>query len=76
MRQVLSAGAALPEWLSREFTERTGLRVEQGYGLTEAAPGVAATFGGPVLGPSHVGRPLPGVRGPDRRRAMTPANPI
>ncbi len=61
VRQVLSAGAALPEWLSREFTERTGLRVEQGYGLTEASPGVAATFGGPVLGPSHVGRPLPGV---------------
>lgn len=61
VRQVLSAGAALPDWLSREFTERTGLRVEQGYGLTEAAPGVAATFGGPVLGPNHVGRPLPGV---------------
>ena len=62
VRQVLSAGAALPQWLSREFTDRTGLRVEQGYGLTEAAPGVAATFGGPVLGPSHVGRPLPGVQ--------------
>jgi long-chain acyl-CoA synthetase len=61
VRQVLSAGASLPEWLSREFTERTGLRVERGYGLTEAAGGVTATFDGPVLGPTHVGRPLPGV---------------
>ena len=37
------------------------LRVEQGYGLTEAAPGVSATVGGRVLGHGHVGRPLPGV---------------
>jgi long-chain acyl-CoA synthetase len=43
------------------FTARTGLRVEQGYGLTEAAPGVSATVGGPLLGHGHVGRPLPGV---------------
>ncbi len=43
------------------FTERTGVRVEQGYGLTEAAPGVSATLGGPLLGHGHVGRPLPGV---------------
>ena len=60
VRRVLSAGAALPERLAREFADRTGLRVEQGYGLTEA-PGVSATFGGPVLGSNHVGRPLPGV---------------
>ena len=60
VRRVLSAGAALPERLAREFADRTGLRVEQGYGLTEA-PGVSATFAGPVLGSNHVGRPLPGV---------------
>ena len=42
-----SPGAApLPESLREEFTERTGLRIEQGYGLTEAAPGVTATLGG------------------------------
>ena len=39
---------------------RTGLRVDQGYGLTEAA-GVSTTVGGEVLGHGHVGRPLPGV---------------
>jgi long-chain acyl-CoA synthetase len=60
VRRVLCAGAPLPGQLSAEFTERTGLRIDHGYGLTEAA-GVAATFGGPVLGPSHVGQPLPGV---------------
>ena len=58
---VISGAAPLPEDLRAAFTERTGLRVEQGYGLTEAAPGVSATLGGPLLGPGHVGRPLPGV---------------
>jgi len=58
---VISGAAPLPEDLRTAFTERTGLRVEQGYGLTEAAPGVSATLGGPLLGPGHVGRPLPGV---------------
>jgi long-chain acyl-CoA synthetase len=58
---VISGAAPLPEDLRAAFTERTGLRVEQGYGLTEAAPGVSATLGGPLLGPGHVGRALPGV---------------
>jgi long-chain acyl-CoA synthetase len=58
---VLSGAAPLPIDLREQFTARTGLRVEQGYGLTEAAPGVSATLGGEVLGHGHVGRPLPGV---------------
>ena len=57
---VVCGGAALPEDLRTEFTERTGLRVDQGYGLTEAA-GVSTTVGGEVRGHGHVGRPLPGV---------------
>lgn len=61
LRWVLAGGAALPEWLAAEFTRRTGLRVDRGYGLTETAVGVSATFGGPVFGATHVGRPLPGV---------------
>jgi long-chain acyl-CoA synthetase len=61
LRRVVCAGAALPEWLAREFSGAAGVLVEQGYGLTEAAGGVATTAGGPVLGPNHVGRPLPGV---------------
>ena len=58
---VVSGAAPLPVDLRDQFTADTGLRVEQGYGLTEAAPGVSATLGGPVLGHGHVGRPLPGV---------------
>ena len=58
---VVSGAAPLPIELREQFTARTGLRVEQGYGLTEAAPGVSATLGGELLGHGHVGRPLPGV---------------
>ena len=58
---VVCGGAPLPEDLRAEFTARTGLRVDQGYGLTEAAGGVSTTVGGDVLGHGHVGRPLPGV---------------
>ena len=58
---VVCGAAALPEELRQEFAARTRLRVDQGYGLTEAAPGVSTTLGGPVLSHGHVGRPLPGV---------------
>jgi long-chain acyl-CoA synthetase len=58
---VVSGAAPLSIDLRDRFTARTGLRVEQGYGLTEAGPGVTATIGTDVLGHGHVGRPLPGV---------------
>jgi long-chain acyl-CoA synthetase len=58
---VVSGAAPLPQELAARFTERTGLTVHQGYGLTEAAPGVTATFGCSHTGHGHVGRPLPGV---------------
>ena len=58
---VVCGGAALPEALRDEFAALTRLRVDLGYGLTEAAAGVSTTVGGPILGHGHVGRPLPGV---------------
>ena len=58
---VVSGAAPLRDELREKFTRRTALRVEQGYGLTEAAPGVASTLGGSILGHGHVGRALPGV---------------
>jgi long-chain acyl-CoA synthetase len=61
VRAVISGAAPLSTQVATRFTERTGLRVEQGYGLTEAAPGVTATFGSETTGTGHVGRPLPGV---------------
>ena len=48
-------GAAVrPRW-SSEFTERTGIPVHQGYGLTEAAPVVTSTLCSEDL-PDRVGR--------------------
>jgi long-chain acyl-CoA synthetase len=60
---VISGAAPLSEELRADFVARTGLPVEQGYGLTEAAPGVSVTFGAVDHGSEHgyVGRPLPGV---------------
>ena len=75
MRRVLSAGAPLPERLAREFTERTGLRVEQGL-RPDRGPGRRRHLRWPGAGPDHVGRPLPGVEvrigdgaDPERTRA-------
>jgi long-chain acyl-CoA synthetase len=61
VRTVVVGGAPLPWRLAKRFTELTGIRVERGYGLTEASPGVTSTVGGEILGPFHVGRPLTGV---------------
>ncbi|WP_375425910.1 class I adenylate-forming enzyme family protein [uncultured Friedmanniella sp.] len=61
VQTVVSGAAPLPEDLAAEFTARTGIEVAQGYGLTEAAPGVTATLGGVRRGHGHVGRALPGV---------------
>jgi long-chain acyl-CoA synthetase len=61
LQTVVSGAAPLPDDLAAEFTARTGLEVAQGYGLTEAAPGVTATLGAPRRGHGHVGRALPGV---------------
>jgi long-chain acyl-CoA synthetase len=58
--RVVSGAAPLSVDLREQFTGAPGA-VEQGYGLTEAAPGVSATLGGELLGRGHVGRPLPGV---------------
>lgn len=61
LRLVSSGAAPMPAVLGERFARLTGLRLEQGYGLTEAAPGVASTIGCELLGPGHVGRALPGV---------------
>ena len=60
VRTVVTGGAPLPAGLAEEFVAQTGLRVDQGYGLTEAAA-VSTTVGGDLLGHGHVGRVLPGM---------------
>jgi len=61
VRLVLSGSAPLSPELTAAFTERTGLGIHQGYGLTEAAPVVTWTQGGAEHDPRSVGAALPGV---------------
>jgi fatty-acyl-CoA synthase len=56
LRQVLAGGAACPPALMREFEERHGVRVVQGWGMTETSP-IAA-----------VAHPPPGAAGADAWR--------
>lgn len=59
LRQLYSGGAALDVEVARGF-ERMGLRIFQGYGLTETSPVIALnTPRAYRLG--SVGRPLPGI---------------
>ncbi|HSS67045.1 MAG TPA: AMP-binding protein [Nocardioidaceae bacterium] len=62
VRTLLSGAGPLAEATVRGFEELTGLSVEQGYGLTEAAPMVTTTLGAPVHKPGSAGRAVPGVR--------------
>lgn len=66
VRLVLSGSAPLSRELVRVFTERTGLEVHQGYGLTEASPVVTSTLcsrrsARELAEAGSVGAALPGV---------------
>ncbi|MDO5499801.1 MAG: class I adenylate-forming enzyme family protein [Propionibacteriaceae bacterium] len=58
---VTSGAAPLPAALAAHWLKLTGRPVHQGYGLTEASPGVANTIGIDWQGSNHVGQALPGV---------------
>ncbi|MEM9034207.1 MAG: AMP-binding protein [Actinomycetota bacterium] len=60
LRRVSSGASALPEATFEAFEQRFGIRITEGYGLTEAAPGVTASS--PELAaPGSVGTVIPGV---------------
>jgi long-chain acyl-CoA synthetase len=59
MKWLISGGAALPRETQQQFFA-LGLRLTQGYGLTEAAPVLTVTRPGKRL-ESGVGQPIPGV---------------
>ncbi len=61
VRLLLTGAAPMPASVLEEIRTATGLPVFEGYGLTEAAPGVTSTLVGGVAKPGSVGRPLPGV---------------
>ena len=60
VRLAVSGASALPDHVWRLVSERLGLDVREGYGLTEAAPAVAMAAGTDAP-PGSVGIPLPGV---------------
>ncbi|MET7277885.1 AMP-binding protein [Kribbella sp. NPDC005582] len=61
VKVVLTGASALDRGLANRFEQETGLFVHQGYGLTEASPGVTTTLGESEPKPGSVGRPLPNV---------------
>ncbi len=61
VRIAVSGAAPLSVRTLESFRERTGLVIEEGYGLTEASPSVTSNTMAPVARPGTVGHPLPDV---------------
>jgi long-chain acyl-CoA synthetase len=60
VRLLASGAAPLPPAVLEQVLTRTGVTINEGYGLTETAPIVTTTLGHRVK-PGSVGRPLPGI---------------
>ncbi|WP_370616409.1 AMP-binding protein [Mumia qirimensis] len=60
VRVVLSGAAPIEPDLVEEFSTTAGHQLQQGYGLTEAAPVVTTTLGRPTK-PGSVGAPVAGL---------------
>jgi long-chain acyl-CoA synthetase len=61
VKVVLTGASTLDRALADRFEQASGLFVHQGYGLTEASPGVTTTLGEAEPKPGSVGRALPNV---------------
>jgi len=57
----ISGGSSLPQEISEQFTHKTGKKVIEGYGLSEASPVVSLN---PIEHVKYcsVGKPLPGIK--------------
>ncbi len=60
IRFMISGGSALPDDVHKAF-HALGFTLDEGYGLTEAAPVLTVTKAGHKRLPGTVGKPLPGV---------------
>jgi len=61
VRRLFSGSAALSIETQSRVHEQTGMFVHEGYGMTEAAPGVSSTLVSGRIKPGSVGSPFPGV---------------
>ena len=61
LRYCVSGGAAMPVDVMREFEERFGVQVLEGYGLSETSPVVSFSALWRPRKPGSIGRPIPGV---------------
>ncbi|HZM82055.1 MAG TPA: AMP-binding protein [Candidatus Limnocylindrales bacterium] len=61
LRLAVCGAAALDPADASRFTQRTGVAVHIGYGLTETAPVLTSTLASGSIKPGSIGKPLPGV---------------
>lgn len=61
VRVAVSGASALSVEVQRQFADRFGVELHQGYGLTEASPIVTTTGAEGSPRPGSIGVPLPGV---------------
>lgn len=61
VRTSMSGAAPLSGSVAKTLADRYELNMRQGYGLTEASPGLTSSVGTEAP-PTSVGRPLPGVQ--------------
>ncbi len=61
VRLAISGAAPLPAEALRSFEDITGVKIYEGYGLTETSPTLMSCRMAPEPRPSSVGMPLPGI---------------
>jgi long-chain acyl-CoA synthetase len=62
LRLIVSGGAPLPAEILRQYRHQFGLRICEGYGLTESSPVISMNRSDGSYRAGSVGQPLPGVR--------------
>jgi long-chain acyl-CoA synthetase len=61
VRTALTGAAKMPEEAMRRLDERFGIKLAEGYGLTEASP-IVTSSGGDAMRPGSVGKVIDGVQ--------------